>query len=411
MDSETYSDDLPLRPLSPLQQGLVALGSVAMGAGMTINFVVVAPLGREAGLTELQVAGILTLSTTLFTLLIPYWARLANHYGRKRVMVFSLLAMAGTNTAFLFGLKAALAGIVTGTSAVLLLAGLRASFGLLSPGLQPASFAMMTDATTARTRAAGLGLLGAAMNVGSILGPAAAAVLANFGALAPLWGTIVFCVICAFILAFTLPKSVGGHKTKKPPQPLKVHDPRLLPHLCFLFAYFAAVGMVQQTFSWLIEDRFGFQKAMSVQATGAVFASFALGMILVQFGYIARYKPNPRDVLPIGLVMVAIGYFGVDLSGHITLMGAFMFLAGCGAALAVPSANALGSLSVARAEQASAAALLSSAPPAGFIVGPLMGAFLYMQSPQLPLIVSGLCIGGLGAYATYLWARERKEAI
>ena len=40
-------------------------------------------------------------------------------------MVFSLLAMASTNMAFLFGLKAALAGVVTGLSTLFLLAFLR----------------------------------------------------------------------------------------------------------------------------------------------------------------------------------------------------------------------------------------------------------------------------------------------
>ncbi|MEL7447529.1 MAG: MFS transporter, partial [Pseudomonadota bacterium] len=118
-------EDVPLRPLTSIQQSVIALASVAMGAGMTINFVVVAPLARQAGLTEIQVASILTLSTIIYTVSIPYWGRLADRFGRKRVMVFSLLAMASTNMAFLFGLKAALAGVVTGLSTLFLLAFLR----------------------------------------------------------------------------------------------------------------------------------------------------------------------------------------------------------------------------------------------------------------------------------------------
>ena len=63
MADSDIDPDTPLRPLSAFQQGMIAFASVAMGAGMTINFVVVAPLARKAGLTrELQVAGILTLS-------------------------------------------------------------------------------------------------------------------------------------------------------------------------------------------------------------------------------------------------------------------------------------------------------------------------------------------------------------
>lgn len=405
MDDTAPEIETPLRPLTGFQQAAVALGSVAMGAGMTINFVVVAPLARAAGLTEIAVAGILTLSTILYTVSIPVWGRLADRYGRKRVMVFSLFAMAGTNMAFLFGLQAALAGVVTGVSTFLLLAFLRVFFGILSPGLQPASFATMTDATTPKTRAAGLGLLGAAMSFGSIIGPAGAAALAPFGALAPLWGSILFCAVCAVVIGFALPKSVGGHDSRRP-SPLRMRDPRVLPHLLFLFSYFAAVGVVQQTLGWLIEDRYDLEKAASVQATGTAFACLAFGMIAVQFGIIARYKPDPRRMLPIGLGLVALGYLGADMAGPFWVMCLFFLVVGCGSALAVPSANALGSLSVERHEQGSAAALLSAAPPGGFIIGPLLGATLYMGNHNLPLIVSAAAMTALCLYAILVTSKR-----
>ena len=197
--------DIPLLPLTRFQKMMIALGTVSMGAGMTINFVVVAPLAREAGLTEIEIAGILTFSSVLYTIFTPIWGRIADRVGRKRVMIFSLTAMGLANMAFLFALSAALAGLVTGIAAFLLLAFVRTLFGFLAPGLQPAAMAAMTDATTPATRAGGLGMLGAAMSLGSILGPAGAAVLARIGALAPLWGTIVFNLAVAVLIAVALP--------------------------------------------------------------------------------------------------------------------------------------------------------------------------------------------------------------
>ncbi|OYW83621.1 MAG: MFS transporter, partial [Hyphomonas sp. 32-62-5] len=131
------------------------LATIAMGAGMSINFVVVAPLTRKAGLGEVEVAAILTLSTLLYAVMIPRWGRIADRVGRKRVMVFSLIAMGVTNMAFLFTLEAGLAGVITGTSLMLTLIFVRLWFGLLTPGLQPASMEAMTDATTPMNRAAG----------------------------------------------------------------------------------------------------------------------------------------------------------------------------------------------------------------------------------------------------------------
>jgi MFS family permease len=387
---------------------MIAMASIAMGAGMTINFVVVAPVARDAGLSELEVAGILTLSAAIYALMIPRWGTWANRFGRKRVMVFSLMAMGLTNMAFLLTLEAALAGLLTGSTMFLSLVSVRIWFGLLSPGLQPASMAAMTDATTPRTRAAGLGLLGAAMSIGSIIGPAGAAVLAPLGALAPLWGSIVLCLCCGLIIGFVLPPTRRANKTTQRPKALTMRDPRVFPHLVFLFAYFVAVGMIQQTLGWFLEDRYGLEEADVVLFTGIVFACLAIMMVVVQFGFIQPRKPDPRKMLPAGLALVATGYVTADLSQPYWSVCLAFLIVGAGAALAVPSANALGTMSVQREEQASAAALLAAAPPSGFIFGPLIGAGLYQLSPKFPLLVSAALIAGLALYAAVFLTRQSR---
>lgn len=398
----------PLHPLTKYQQAVVALSSIAMGSGMTINFVVVAPLAREAGLTEMQVAGVLTLSTLLYTFSIPIWARLADRFGRKNIMIFALFSMSLANLAFLFGLSAALSGVVTGLSVFFLLASLRAFFGLFSSGLQPASMAAITDATTSANRTAGLGQISAAISVGSIIGPAGAAALAPIHELAPLWGQIAFSAVCGVIIAVSLPESKGiQRQTSKRPK-LSIFDDRLMPHLIFLLGYFAVVGLVQQTLGWFISDRYDLTPDQSVQWAGSAFAVLAIGMIVVQFGFVARVNPSPRRILPLGLAFVAIGYIGADVFYNFYVMCSFFLLTGIGAALVVPAANALGSLSVERSEQGSAAALLSATPPAGFIIGPLVGSALYTINSNLPLIASAVVMIILAVYALIYTVRRRK---
>tara|TARA_R110000787_G_scaffold16825_9_gene52973 strand:- start:6607 stop:7848 length:1242 start_codon:yes stop_codon:yes gene_type:complete len=407
-DTET-----PLRPLTRLQQGMIALAMVAMGAGITINFVVVAPLARKAGLAPIEVAGILTFSSAIYAFMIPVWGRLADRIGRKRVMVFSLVAMGLLNMAFLFALSAALAGVVTGLAAFFLLAFTRLWFGLLAPGLQPASMAAMTDATTTLTRAGGLGMLGASMSVGSILGPAGAAILAPFGALVPLWGTIILNIAVGIILAFVLPRTRNTPRASKRPTPLAFNDKRVLPHLVFLFIYFMAIGMIQQTIGWFIEDRYHFVDTaahtageIAVRYTGIIFSCLAVAMIIVQFGYIVPRRPDPRKILPIGLGLVALGYICADTFHPFWAMCLSFLIAGVGGALAVPSANALGSLSVERHEQGSAAALLAAAPPAGFVFGPLIGAGLYSIATPLTLYASAGVMAMLCAYAFLVTSKK-----
>ena len=406
MVETSTNPDAPLRPLTSFQQGMIGLASVAMGAGMTINFVVVAPLARKAGLTEVQVAGILTLSAAIYALMIPQWGRWADRFGRKRVMVFSLMAMGFTNMAFLFALEAALAGMITGMTMFFTLVFVRVWFGLLSPGLQPASMAAMTDATTPANRAAGLGMLGAAMSIGSILGPAGATVLAPFGALVPLWGSIILCISCGILIAFALPKSRSSRESAARPSPLAMRDPRVFPHLLFLFTYFVAVGMIQQTLGWFLEDRYDLGEERTVLFAGIAFACLAVAMVIVQFGYVQLRKPDPRRMLPTGLFLIAVGYVLANLLAPFWAVCLAFLIVGGGAALAVPAANALGSLSVDRHEQGSAAALLAAAPPAGFIFGPLLGAALYQVGAPLPLYMSAAVMAVLGAYAVLVVGRR-----
>jgi MFS family permease len=131
-------------------------------------------------------------------------------------------------------------------------------------------------------------------------------------------------------------------------------------------------------------------------------------MVVVQFGFIQPRKPDPRKMLPAGLALVATGYVAADLSQPYWSVCLAFLIVGAGAALAVPSANALGTMSVQREEQASAAALLAAAPPSGFIFGPLIGAGLYQLSPKLPLLVSAALIAGLALYAAVFLTRQSR---
>lgn len=400
-----HADDQPLRPLTQTQTAIIALGVVAMGVGMTINFVVVTPLAREAGLSERQVAGILTASAFFFALMTPIWGHWGDRFGRKRIMVASLFFAGATNAVFAIALNAALAGMVTGLTTFFLLAGIRTSFGLLSPGMFPASMGAMIEATTFKTRAAGMGLMGTAMSIGSIVGPAGAAALAPFGALAPLWGSILFSWACALVIAIGLPKTRKARPGGVRPQPLRIRDPRIFPHMVFLFSYFCIVGAIQITLAFLISDRYGFEREAAVGATGLAFAALAAAMVLVQFGYVQRKNPDPRIMLPRGLIIIMAGYVGAAVFSPFWALCGFFFLVGIGAALVVPAANALGSLSVAPYEQPGAAAVLSSAPPWAFVIGPLIGASLYEIHPLATLLTSAALLGVLCLYAVRVTLR------
>jgi len=65
-----------------------------MGMGFSVLFPVLAPLGREIGLQEIQITTIISCSSLMVFLATPIWGRLSDRLGRKPVMLIGLFGFA-----------------------------------------------------------------------------------------------------------------------------------------------------------------------------------------------------------------------------------------------------------------------------------------------------------------------------
>ena len=98
---------------------LVAL--VGVGFGFSVLFAILGPLGREVGLSELQISSIIAASSLTVFLASPRWGRLSDRWGRKPLMIFGLLGYACGNFLFASVFHAALIGALLPLSAYCLL--------------------------------------------------------------------------------------------------------------------------------------------------------------------------------------------------------------------------------------------------------------------------------------------------
>ena len=88
---------------------------VSVGMGFTVLFPVLAPLGREMGLSEIQITGIIAASSLTVFLSSPIWGRTSDRWGRKRVMLIGLFGFTFGTVLFNSVLYAGLTGVLTGT--------------------------------------------------------------------------------------------------------------------------------------------------------------------------------------------------------------------------------------------------------------------------------------------------------
>ena len=212
--------------------------------------------------------------STMQFLFAPIWGRLSDRYGRRPLILMSLLG-SGISY-FMFG--------AAGTLAVLFAA--RVLSGILTAASMPTSQAYIADVTPPDKRAGGMAMLGAAFGLGFAIGPWIGGVLSRYSvfghpALAtPAYFAGALALINFFVALFFLPESLkerSPHEPSEPVNPLKIftnafqflkHPVIGAPLMVFAVATFAFTA-VETSFSWLMLLRFrNIMEGMAAQSAG-----------------------------------------------------------------------------------------------------------------------------------------------
>ncbi|MEP1593900.1 MAG: MFS transporter, partial [Halieaceae bacterium] len=173
--------------LSRHQLAILISALMATGIGQSLVFAILAPLGREVELGELQITSIVAISALVFGVASPLWGRLSDRLGRKPIIITGLIGYTLGTVAFTSTFYGGLLGIVSGTSLYLLALFVRCGQASIMSATNPASTAYAADHTTREKRTSTMAKLGTANSMGMILGPAVSGALAVFGLLAPLY--------------------------------------------------------------------------------------------------------------------------------------------------------------------------------------------------------------------------------
>src|SRR5579859_2665188 len=148
---------------------LIALVN-ALGYGIIIP--ILYSYSRRFGLTDFQNGLLFSLFSLCQFLSTPVIGRFSDMYGRKPLLVISLLGTVGSFLTMAFAPSA------------LFLFLARALDGLTAGNI-PVAMAVISDSTKPEERAKAFGLVGAAFSFGFVFGPATAALTVGFGQAVP----------------------------------------------------------------------------------------------------------------------------------------------------------------------------------------------------------------------------------
>ena len=293
--------------LSRHQLTVLILALMSTGMGQSLVFAILAPLGREVELGELQITSIIAISALIFALAAPRWGRLSDRVGRKPIIITGLLGYTVGTLLFTSVFYAGLSGLLAGSLlyATALLA--RCCQSLIMSATNPAATAYAADHTGAEQRTRTMARLGTANSMGTILGPAVSGALATFGLLAPLYFAGALAFVAALMVWRQLPVTPKQDLTSRPLSVrLRFGDRRLRLYLATAVGLFVGYSGIQQTLGFQLQDKLGLTGIETAQMTGAALMVAAAFTFLVQVTVMQRFKLAPMQFIRLGLLLSLI---------------------------------------------------------------------------------------------------------
>ncbi|MFT3773914.1 MAG: MFS transporter [Minicystis sp.] len=369
-----------------------------LGFGLVVPYL--PGVARTYGATAL-VATLLGASYSLMQLFfVPFWGQLSDRTGRRPVLVVSVGASV---VGFL---------ILANATSLWMLFAARIWNGIATSNLSVAQ-AYIADVTQPKDRAKGMGLIGAGIGIGFVLGPVVGGLLeahsplGRVGALPAYAGAALSLLNLILALTF-LPESLPPERRGKNVRRASPFDaeryraalrfPGTGVALALNFVLVLSFAAMEQTFRLFTEDAFH----MDARGTGYVLGFVGLVLIAVQGGLLRLLAQVfvEASLVRAGIFIQATGFFALALSPRIGGLGPLygaMGLIAFGSALTNPSLSAFVSRCADAGSQGAVLGVLQSAGAFARVCGPATGGLLYQAvGIQAPYVAAGIgmLIGG-----------------
>jgi MFS family permease len=419
---------VPAASLSRERFALLFAVMLVAASGNTAMQSLMPAIGRELGVADLWVAVAFSLSAVIWVLMAPYWARRADHRGRRALMRLGLYGFIASSLICGGILAAGLHGLISATIVFVVFVFGRAVYGAWGSASPPAVQAYIAARTEGDQRTAYLAALASSFGLGTIIGPAIAPlfIFEPLGLSGPL---IVFAAVGVAVLilvALRLPDDTPGgaargevadypamggflvrgreRRDDRGREPLRWRDPRVLPwHVIGVVGghgHAALLGVI----GFLVIDRTGVPLAEAQQSIAIVLMAGAGATLLAQWGMIPFLALSPRQLVLWGLLIAAAGTVLNGFAQSMYGMTLGFAVASVGFGLFRPGFTSGASLAVRLDEQNAVAGMVTSVNGVAYIAAPALGVLLYGWWMPLPFLVTA---AGLVLLALWVWARVK----
>lgn len=354
---------------------------------------------EEIGASPTQLGLLMAVYSVMQLLFAPMWGRVSDRIGRKPVIMVGIFGLA--LSFFLMALS----------SSLWMLFAARVIGGFFSSANMPTVMAYVADITTDEDRGKGMGIIGAAIGLGFVFGPAIGGVFSQASLATPFYiagaSSIITFLLVAFVLKESLtPEQRNNHLRERTPLLKALKGP---VSILFILQWFVSLSLsgLEATFAYFAYER----ASLGTVELGYIFMIMGLAGALVQGGIVGRLTKKYGEglVIQIGIIISALGFILILFIDSFLTAALYLTVFGIGNGFIRPAVSALLTKS-SSAGYGSTTGLLSSFDSLGRVIGPPLGGWLFMISTGLPYI-SGIILSVLALILYQIYKVKIKNPV
>lgn len=369
-----------------------------------VGFGIIIPVlpffAEEVGATPTELGLLMAVYSLMQLIFAPMWGRVSDRFGRKPVIMIGIAGLA-----FSFFIMAI-------STQLWMLFFARIIGGILSAANMPTTMAYVADITTQENRSKGMGIIGAAIGLGFIFGPAIGGIFSKTSLNMPFFIAGAFSILTFFLVILFLKESLPSEKrnelaSRKTSLWTDLNGPISILFVLQLFVTLSLSGL-EATFAYFAAEKAG----IGTTQLGYIFMIMGFAGALVQGGLVGTFTKRYGEgiVIQLGIIISAIGFGLILLVHNFTTAAIYLTIFGIGNGLIRPCVSGL-LTKTSNTGHGNTTGLLSSFDSLGRIIGPPLGGLLFSLAIGLPYI-SGILLSiiALALYQVYR-VQERKVAI
>ena len=356
-------------------------GLFTVGLGQSFVFVIVPPLARDLGLSEVQASLVFAFSAVAWALTSAAWGRASDKYGRRNIAILGLIGYSASLLAMIIPLFLVEKNLLDIVFLFPLLVFGRMLNGLIGSATRPATYAYVADTSSREKRTLKFARLESSFLVGTVAGPLIGGFLILITKETPFYVFSVLALIASIGIYKNVDNSSKDKETVLKSKKISWKSNTVWPFLILASISSLCLASLIQTIGFYLFDVFPNIEDLPILIS-MTFALLSISTIVSQYLFTDAFPLSNSKLLLCGVLLLLFSYITMALFPKISIYYLSIIINGIGGGMLRPAISSSLSLSQTPEHQGIAAGYLGSVYPVGHILTPVLAMPIYAINPS-----------------------------